>query len=317
MAKSLGYGKIELKLDGIDDVESYLKAFELEVSGQVEGWSNSDQIKELLSMATEQVNGGNSQLKYMELEGFAKSKSKNKDYLRFYTALDNISTIDVKSLISSDDLESLRVLQEERKEAELAYQKEKKKEKEHQKEWEIAYGSTNLSTIEAFVVKYPNSPYLKTANEKIDEIKAEIEKLKAQEGQKEAIEKWEAVQRVDKKYKEKALNDYITNYPNSPKVADAQKELESMGSSTVKSAPKGLDFSQAKDAKSIERAMKSIQNPNPSDEDKDKLEEVIKRVYPSLNAKKKNQFSKSKLMARWLGEERFDKSIIEAMNQGI
>ena len=76
------------------------------------------------------------------------------------------------------------------------------------------------------------------------------------------------------------------------------------GSAIPKSANKGLDFSNATDAKSIERAMKPIQNP--SDEEKDKLEEVIKSVYPNLNAKKKKQLAKSKLMVRWLGEDRFN-----------
>jgi hypothetical protein len=80
-----------------------------------------------------------------------------------------------------------------------------------------------------------------------------------------------------------------------------------MGGSTVKSAPKGLDFSNANDAKSIERAMKAVQNP--TDDDKDKLEKAIKRVYPSLKVKKKKQFGKSKLMVRWLGDDRFKSSI--------
>ena len=255
-------------------------------------------------MATEQVNGGNSKLKYMELEGFANSKSKSKDYLRSYTALDNISTIDVKSLISSADLEALKVIQEERKAKEKAYQEQLKKEQEHKKEWEIVYDSSNIATIESFVRKYPESKYLKTANEKIEALKEEIEKLKLLEGQKEAIDKWEAVLKVDKKYKQKALEDYINNYANSPKIAEAKKELENMrGGATPKSSNQKLDFSNATDAKSIERAMKPIQNP--SDEEKDKLEEAIKRVYPNLNAKKKKQLAKSKLMVKWLGQDRF------------
>ncbi len=307
LAKALGYGKIELKIEGIDDIKTYLKAFELEVSSQVEGWSNSDQIKELLSMATEQVNGGNSQLKYMKLEDFAKSKSQNKDYLRSYTALDNISTIDVKSLISSDDLEALKVLQEERKAKERAYQEQLKKEQEHEKEWEIVSHSFNIATIESFIEKFPDSKYLKKAKEKIEELKADIEKLKHLEEQKEAVGKWEAVLRVDKKYKEKALRDYINKYPNSPMLQEAKDELNKVAKAQTKQSSKGLDFSSAKDGKGIERVIKPIQNP--SDEDKEKLEEAIKRVYLTLNAKKKKQFLKSKLMVKWLGQDRFDKVI--------
>jgi CRISPR-associated protein (TIGR03986 family) len=212
MAKPLGYGKIELKIDGIDDVESYLKSFELEVSGQVEGWSNSDQIKELLSMATEQVNGGNSQLKYMELEGFAKSKSQNKDYLRSYTALDNISTIDVKSLISSDDLEALTVLQEERKEAERLRKKNEEKELIFQNELtalsdEFNKEEVNPQIIQNFIKKYPYY-------EKIDEIKTK----------KEQIEN----RRTDNKYKEvdgkaKSAYDVLQKKKGNPK--QYKKEL--------------------------------------------------------------------------------------------
>ena len=50
--------------------------------------------------------------------------------------------------------------------------------------------------------------------------------------------------------------------------------------------------------------MKPIQNPNK--EDKAKLEEAIIRIYPNLNAKKRKQFIKSKLIVRWLGKDGFD-----------
>ena len=44
-------------------------------------------------------------------------------------------------------------------------------------------------------------------------------------------------------------------------------------------------------------------------EDKKLLEDVIQRVYPALNAKKKKQFVKMKLMPKWLGDERFDEVV--------
>ena len=316
MAKSLGYGKIKLKLDGLKNVEEYLKAFETEMSEQVENWSDSEQLKELLSMATEQENSGNSRLKYMELKAFADHKSKDQDYLRNYTALQSIRTIQPKSLISQEDLDALRERQVKRKEQEIDLRKTREAEAKHQKEWEIVYASTNLSTIEAFVKKYPESKYLKTANKMIEELKKELEELKLLEGQKEAIEKWEAVLKVDKKYKQKALEDYIKNYADSPKLSEAKKELANIGGNFApKSNDKKLDFSDTKDGKAIERAMKVVQNP--SDEDKALLEEAIKRIYPSLNAKKKKQFIKMKLMIKWLGQDRFDGLVKEAMNQGI
>ncbi len=308
MAKPLGYGKIDLKLNNIENVDEYLKAFEVEVSEQVEEWSQSEQIKELLSMATEQQNSGNSKLKYMELEQFAKNKTGDKDYLRNYTALQNIQTITPTSLISQEDLEQLRERQKERKEQERELQKQRKKEEQHKKEWEIVYNSSNLKTIEDFIKKYPETPYLETAKKKIEEIEAKLQKAEQEKAEQEARVKWEAVQRVDKKYYKKALEDFIANYSNSIFVEDAKKELANMGGALKpKTDNQTLDFSQAKDGKDIERVMKSVQNP--TDEDRTKLEEAIKRVYPTLNAKKKKQFQRLKLVVKWLGQDRFSELI--------
>jgi len=314
MAKPLGYGKIEIKIDGIE-LDEYLKAFEVEVSEQVGEWSKSEQMQELLSMATEQENCGNSKLKYMELTEFAdhKSDKKGKDFLRNYTMLEGIKSVTPKSLITEADLEALRERQIQRAEQEKLRQEQQKREEQHKKEWEIVYASTNLSTIEAFVSKYPESKYLETAHAKIAEIKEKLLDVEQAEAEAEVKAKWEAVQKVDKKYYKKALEDFIANYGDSTFVSDAKKELESLGGATVsKATNQGLDFSKADDGKSIERAMKAVQNP--SEEDKQKLEEVIKSVYPSLNARKKKQFSKSKLMRRWLGDDRFDKIIEQSLN---
>jgi outer membrane protein assembly factor BamD (BamD/ComL family) len=307
MAKSLGYGKVELKIDGIE-LEEYLKAFEVEVSEQVGEWSKSEQMQELLSMATEQENCGNSKLKYMELTEFAdhKSDKKGKDFLRNYTMLEGINCVAPKSLITEADLEALRERQVQRAKEEKLRQEQQKREEQHKKEWKIVYASTNLSTIEAFVSKYPESKYLETAHAKIAEIKEKLLNEEQEEAEVEAKAKWEAVQNVDKKFYKKALEDFIANYGDSTFVSNAKKELENLARATVtKSTNQSLDFSKADDAKSIERAMKAVQNP--SEEDKDKLEEAIKNVYPSLNAKKKKQFVKMKLMIKWLGKERFQK----------
>jgi len=312
MAKSLGYGKISLKLEGLDNLEEYLKAFEVEVSEQIENWSESEQLKELLTMATEQDNSGDSKLKYMELKGFADHKSKNQDYLRNYTALQNIKTVSPKSLISEEDLDALRERQIQRKEQEIALRKKREAEAKHEQEWEIVYASTNLSIIEAFIKKYPDSKYLTTANEKIVVLKENQQRAKEEAEEQEAKEKWEAVQRVDKKYYSKALEDFITKYGDSSFAKDAKEVLaQQRGSSKPENDAQKLDFSKADDGKSIERVMKSVQNP--SEEDKDLLEEAIQRVYPLLNAKKKKQFLKVKLMVKWLGKERFDE-IINKLN---
>ncbi|CAA6815313.1 MAG: DUF324 domain-containing protein [uncultured Sulfurovum sp.] len=304
MAKSLGYGKIALKLDGVDNIEEYLKAFEVEVSEQIENWSESEQFKELFSMATEQENSGNSALKYMELKGFADHKSKDQDYLRNYTALRNIQTVTPKTLISQEDLDALRERQSKRKEQEIALRKTREEELKHEQEWEIVYESTNLNTIEVFVKKYPESKYLDTAEEKIKAITSAKKDQEEFEKEQEISKKWDAIQRVDKKYYKKALEDFIANpdYEGSSFIAAAKEKLKKIDATSKEHSQK-LDFLDAKDGKGIERAMKAVQNP--SDKDKDLLEEAIKRVYPTLNAKKKKQFEKMKMMLKWLGEDRF------------
>lgn len=175
MAKSLGYGKVEIKLDGIKDMDSYLKEFELIIGEQISNWANTQELKELLSMATEQENEGNSKLKYLELLEFAKNKTgDDKDYLRNYTALDNIKIILIKSLLSDDERKSLiskkdeiakqreeKIKQEEeakRQQAELEVQAKKE-----QEELERAFSSNDIQIIKNFILKYPE-------NEKITEL---------------------------------------------------------------------------------------------------------------------------------------------------
>jgi CRISPR-associated protein (TIGR03986 family) len=145
MAKSLGYGKIDIKLDGIDNINLYLKEFELIMSEQILNWADSIQLKELLTMATEQNNIGNSKLAYMKLEEFAENKKRdNQSYLKYYSELKNIDETTVVSLISQDDLEELEKIniqkQREKEEKENA-EKEAKREailkQEKEKEEEI------------------------------------------------------------------------------------------------------------------------------------------------------------------------------------
>jgi len=314
MAKSLGYGKIELKIDAIE-IEEYLKAFETEMTATIPNWAESEQLIELLSMATEQNNSGNSKLRYMELKNFASNKTGNKDYLRNYTALDNIKTVTVKSLISQEDLEALKELQVQRVKQEQQMQEQRAKALKEEQEWEIVVASSNIATIEAFLKKYPESNYTQKAKDKIASIQKEIEELKEQEEQREAIEKWEAVLKVDKKYQKKALEDYIAKYSHSVKVLEAREELEKLTGSKTKISNQSLDFTKADDAKSIERVMKPILTP--TEEDKNKLKEAILRAYSKLNAKKRKQFQKSKSMVRWLGEDKFNELIEQSLNQDI
>ena len=149
LAKSLGYGKIDVKINNIENLESYLKKFELTITEQISDWSKSVQIKELLSMVVEQNNNGNSQLKYMSLEQFANNKTeKNKDYLRSYTELQNIESINIKSLVSQDDLDEIKIQKQqekqEKQEAERKANLEQEKEKQRKLKTQKVEKAQNL-----------------------------------------------------------------------------------------------------------------------------------------------------------------------------
>ena len=167
MAKSLGYGKIEIKLEGVKDLNSYLKAFEVQMSTSIDDWGNSDGIKELFTMAKEQQNSGNSQLKYMSLKSFSDNKTGQKDYLRPYSQLTGIKKVSLLSLVDSGELEVIK----ERDKVE-------KEQKIFNDTLSLVSKSDNITLYENFIEKY--SDY-----EKIEEIVARKEKLqKAQESNK-------------------------------------------------------------------------------------------------------------------------------------
>jgi len=282
MAKPLGYGKIKIDIKGVEDLESYLKSFEVMMEEIVPKWYQSNPIKELLTMATEQNNAENSRLSYMVLDDFATHKTgENKDYLRCYSELHNIDSIHARTFIT----------QEERKDNEECIR--------YQEDYQQIQSAQTIETIKAFLNNYQSSKYLtdqdrQTAESKIVEIE-----------QHDASQKWEAVQKVDKKYRQKALEDFIQNYPDSLHIEKAKENLEAITNKTSNTMPKGLDFSNAKDAKGIENEIKSIQNA--TDEQKALLEEAIQTIYPTLKAKKKKAFAKAKHIARWLGQERLNK----------
>jgi len=279
MAKALGYGKvkIDIELQNLKySKEEYLKAYEEEMTLFVDDWINSPQLKELFSMAnSEIINDKN--LEYQKLENPTtreKEKNdfnrakKNKEYLKKYSEIGNVNHKALNSFVDKLEIEKEKVRRSEEQKRLEELQKEEIREKEILEE----------------------------------------QKRKKEELLKEEVDKWEAIHKPsNQRYLKEALEKFLIDFPNSAKIEEAKKELENF---KTPSKPKvqTLDFSQAKDTKSIERAMKFVQNP--SEEDKQKLIEAIKRVYPTLNAKKKKQFAKSKLMARWLGDEGF-KGLLE------
>jgi superfamily II DNA helicase RecQ len=218
MAKSLGYGKVELKLDGVKDINSYLKEFETTLTEQIPNWASSEPLKELLSMATEQKNEGNSKLKYMELKEFAKNKTGNEqDYLRNYTALDNIKLVTVKSLLSDEERKSLAHRKDE-----IAKQREEKARQEAQAKKEL---EDKRKAEEKALAQQKREEEQKAIqaqqNNKFTKVNAEAQKV------------WDNIH--DPKYKAKlktALQDFIKKWSdpkknlNSPAILDLVKQAK-------------------------------------------------------------------------------------------
>lgn len=101
LAKALGYGKVQIKIKNFETIK-YLQEFEKLMMQNIPHWLNSNELKELLTMATPQDNQGNSKLDYMELVQFAKTKNdKVNGYLKNYSKLDNIKLTKLVSLIQN------------------------------------------------------------------------------------------------------------------------------------------------------------------------------------------------------------------------
>jgi len=199
LAKSLGYGKIALKLDGVNDINSYLKAFESTITEQIPHWASSKQLQELITMATEQQNKGNSELKYMQLKEFAKNKTdKEQDYLRSYTALDNIKSVNVKSLLSDEEKKSLALRNEEivkeREEKRKAEEKAKKDEEEKRKAEEKALAQQKREEEQKALQEKQQQEKFKKLNEEAQKAWENIHnpkyKAKLKSGLENFIKKW-------------------------------------------------------------------------------------------------------------------------------
>ncbi len=150
LAKSFGFGKVSLVINNVisksnlDDknllskvnISDYLRKFEWEITKDIDDWAKSVQIQELVTMATEQNNLVDNHLVYMSLHDGDNTYVNNKEedsegrysFLCNYSKLENVSTNNVISLLSGDDIKELM------SEKEILYaEKEKTSNKESEK----------------------------------------------------------------------------------------------------------------------------------------------------------------------------------------
>jgi len=315
LAKSLGYGKISIKIDGIDNIQNYLKEFELYITEQILDWKDSVQLKELITMATEQNNSGNSKLEYMKLEQFAKNKTGNdKDYLRNYSNLNNIEVRTIKSLVSNEDLEELERKNQVYLKQQKIYKQEQKKKQEHDNDWELVQVTQNIDVVKSFISKYPNSEFLEEAQNRIKIIEEELQKQKIQELNKGAIKKWEVISSIESKYKKRALKDYIDKYPDSPKATEAKKMLESLEKKGSLKEDSLSALSSKKDFKSFRNIINEYKKSNTlSDKDKDTIKTALKIFYNEATKKNRKKFLNEMKLSSLIGLD-FEDMIKKELN---
>jgi len=232
MAKSLGYGKvkIDITLNKLKyNQEEYLKEYENEMTIFIDKWIESTQIRELFSMANNNIKSDKS-LEYQKLENpntrdrekndFTRAK-KNKEYLKKYSEIGNVDEINIKSYIDNKAIEEEKKIRIETKEKEA-------KEIEFQKELKNILDTDNIQIIQNFIDKYPDY-------KKIDEIKAkkeQIETSKKDDTHKEVNQKahnnWELVQKKkgNQKQYQKELDKFIKKWRASKNNKGSEVVLE-------------------------------------------------------------------------------------------
>ena len=220
-----------------------------------------------------------------------------------YSELTNIKVKNLVSKLKEDDKAQVqKIFEDDRKIIEDIKLKEKEI-AQMNKDWEIAKISNNIELLKNFVSKYPDAlEKIEIAQNLIVEIKQKEEQQKRLEAEKEANEKWEAIQKIDAKYKQKALEDFISNYPNSPKVEQAKKELETLGSKTTNTSSANLDdLKNAKDAKKVKAILEKI--PNINENQKNEIVTITKELYLNMKAKDQKNFFKDAQLGRFLGSD--------------
>ncbi len=276
MAKALGYGKVKIETS-CENLNSYLKEFELEMNDFIENWASSKELTELISMSVEQDNSRNSKLEYMELEKFAKVKNQT-EILDYYTHLNNIKKVVCNSLLSNEDKEKFK----QRKKLEI-------EKMEHSKKWSIIQNSENIALVENYIKEYQDKEYARIdeAKKLIEQIELKKQEEEKKQKEKETQEKWEAVQKVEEKFKKKALEDFISKNPEFSKIDEVKKQLDEFISNIEIEKNKSMDLSKLTSIKNVKNLKTFLSKVDKEELERNKpfIQEKIIELYPK-NKKK-------------------------------
>jgi TolA-binding protein len=266
-------------------------------------WHKSEQIINLLTMATEQ---NDSNLVYMKLTDFAKEKN-NRSYLDRYVNLSGVIKKEAISISTIDDIETylkdiqfFKIKEKERAEKQKQLQEEMKKREEYNNQWQIVQKTDNIQVVQSFINKYPDSEHIQEAQMILNKLKELEEQEKQKQLQEEIKQKWESIQKLDNNIKKQALINFIKKYPESEYKTEAQNQLKEL------ETPKKTisDINQLKSVKDSRQFKKVLED------NKDNLhqyKDIIKceaiRLYNSLKGKKQKNFFKEIQLARFLDKE--------------
>ena len=293
MAKPLGYGKIKLEIDDISNFDTYLKAFESYMEAELgkfeERWLHSEQITELLTMASEQ-DYPNDPKPYMDLKDFVKARNKDK-----YNKNDNYEGLDLYSKLKKNEVkansfctpEDIRNMQVKMQEEEKGLKKLRPV-KDILNEME----EENKNTVQLL--------FEKKKQERIEELKQLIH-LKQEELrlEKEAQEKEQIAKRREEKRKEAlaaGLDVSKVKAKGKKPMKDLDKELKTHYRKEYATNDKSLE------ADYPEGFVKK--------EEHGQVIEKIKEIFEACNAKEKKKWlapfegnHEFKKVTIWIGED--------------
>ncbi len=290
MAKPLGYGKVKLSLENIEEYKGAMATFEAFMSASLDtDWNQASNIRELFTMVSEHEDSDNL-LEYMNLDDqdFATAK-KRREGLSTYSKMEGISVITVPSLITSNDIKDAAA--KIKREQTIFEQK-----KDHQKQLNN-YFQQHKSKLEA-LLSQKKQQLINALHEQRDKIKRE------QKIDREANERLKAKQ----------------SGPNldsiDPKSRRAFKEsLEPI----IKKFINNLHYSKEE----LEKLKAANEGLIPKEYHKKIEEKILEIAQKANNADKKTWLKKyqknnwMKVTAEWLGEPKarsLHQKIIDYLN---
>jgi len=201
MAKSLGFGKIQISLD-TDQYSEQLQKYELFMNDWTqenikENWIESVQLKELFSMAYSQLNI-DSKLVYLKLDPenrinkFADAK-KGKECLPKVSKLFNMQDNYPQSLLTQEVLDNYEEIK-----------REKQVEEEFSRRFKEANSTDNIQIIKNFIQDYPSYESIEILEEKVQRIERSKIEDKHSEANKKAKLAYETLQKKKSNQKQYA-----------------------------------------------------------------------------------------------------------------